>query len=135
MIDASIALAWSLSDERGEDALNVLAHVESHGAIVPTLWTYEVANVLALLQRRRRIDADRAASIGAALDALTIATVPPDAPRWRETTMSLAAQHALTAYDAAYLSLAIATNARLATLDRALHAAAMSRGMEFPLTT
>ena len=102
-----------------------------HGAIVPTLWTYEVANVLTLLVRRRRIESDRAEDIGAALDALEIITVPPDAAHWRETTMSLAAHHALTVYDASYLALAIARNARLATLDGALRAAAESRGIAY----
>lgn len=131
VVDASITLAWLLDDERNDLSESALTHVETHGAIVPTLWSYEVANVLALLVRRERIDTERAATIGAALDALAIVGIPPDATNWRSTTMALAAQYALTVYDASYLSLAITTNARLATLDRALAAAAMSRGLAF----
>jgi len=132
VIDASMALAWSLEDERSGEALAVLDHVEAHGAIVPTLWSYEVANVLALLVRRKRIDTSRAADIGFALDALAIARVPPDAPQWRATTIALAERHKLSAYDAAYLRLALDAGARLASLDRPLVAAARKYGIAFP---
>jgi len=90
-----------------------------------------ITNVLTLLVRRGRIDADHANVVWAALDALEIARVPPDAPQWRESTMAHAAQFALSAYDASYLTLAVAANARLATLDGALRAAATSRGIAF----
>lgn len=78
-----MALAWSLDDERDDLAAAALEHVEAHGALAPMLWSYEVANVLALLTRRGRLDAERATEIGLALDALRIATVPPDMPKWR----------------------------------------------------
>lgn len=53
VVDASIALVWSLDDERDDGAAAALEHVESQGAIAPTLWSYEVANVLAPLVRER----------------------------------------------------------------------------------
>ncbi|MNY41524.1 hypothetical protein D3C86_1763470 [compost metagenome] len=43
----------------------------------------------------------------------------------------LAQKHALSAYDAAYLSLAISRNAPLATQDRKLAAAAKLENVEF----
>jgi predicted nucleic acid-binding protein len=126
-----MALAWSLDDERDDLAAAALEHVEAHGALAPMLWSYEVANVLALLTRRGRLDAERATEIGLALDALRIATVPPDMPKWRAGTMSLAATYDLTVYDASYLRLAVVTGAQLATRDRALQTAARTLGIEF----
>jgi hypothetical protein len=46
VIDASISLAWSLDDETDSRADEALAIVEQSGALVPTLWTYEIANSL-----------------------------------------------------------------------------------------
>ncbi len=131
VIDASVTLAWSLPDEKDSKAARVLELVERGGALAPTLWSYEIANVLSSLVKRNRIDSDRATGISAALDALSIVTVPPDAFDWRATTMSLAARFELTGYDAAYLSLTIASRSVLATLDRDLHRAAMQCGVAF----
>ena len=131
MVDASTSLAWSLDDERDDEAIRILEHVELHGALAPILWTYEIANALSVLIRRKRIDAARAISINVALDALPIVMVKPETSNWRNTTIELAREHALTVYDASYLALAIAADARVATLDRALQAAARSRGIAF----
>jgi len=81
--------------------------------------------------RRNRLPADRAGDIGAALDSIRIVTIPPDMPNWRAGTMSLAAAHDLTVYDASYLRLAIIAGAQLATRDRALQHAARVLGIEF----
>jgi predicted nucleic acid-binding protein len=48
-------------------------------------------------------------------------------PSWLKV-VDLAREHDLTAYDAAYLQLAVALNIRLATLDRRLAAAAQTLG-------
>ena len=45
-------------------------------------------------------------------------------------TLTLARQHGLTAYDAAYLELAVRAGARLASLDNSLRRAAESMGVE-----
>jgi predicted nucleic acid-binding protein len=45
--------------------------------------------------------------------------------------MWLSAAHTLSAYDASYLTLAIATDARLATLDASLPAAAVHHGVSY----
>jgi len=130
VVDASIALAWSLADEATAAADRALAHVERHGALVPTLWTYEICNVLALLVRRKRIQPDLAASIGLALDALDITSVSPQGAAWRVATTALAQRFSLSVYDAAYLQLAIAADASLATADKALGAAARTYGID-----
>jgi len=90
VIDASIALAWSLDDELGGSADEVLTLVERSGALVPTLWTYEIANSLAHFVRRSRIDAERARTMVAAFARLSITPVPPEAHDWYAETSALA---------------------------------------------
>lgn len=87
--------------------------------------------MLTLLVRRKRLVAERAADIGAALDSLRIVTVPPDMPSWRAATTSLAAAHHLTVYDASYLRLAVIAGAQLASCDHALQNASRMLGIEF----
>ncbi len=131
VIDASIALAWSLAEETNEDADRALTIVVQEGALVPTLWIYEVANAVGHLVRRARLDATGAAMIVAALDKLRITAVPPDAPGWYEESNALAFKHALTLYDASYLHLAVVSRSKLVTADKKLQAAARSEGVIF----
>ena len=131
VVDSSVALGWSLEDETDATADATLAHVERHGALVPSLFRYEIANVLALLVRRKRIARERGNTIGLALDALDIVSVPPGGVAWCLEVTALASEHRLTVYDASYLHLALEAKARLATSDRALLAAADAYGMAF----
>ncbi len=131
VIDASISLAWSLDDETDSRADEALAIVERSGALVPTLWTYEIANSLTHFVRRSRLDAARARTILSAFRQLNIVAVPPEATDWYQETNALAMKHGLTMYDAAYLHLAIAARVRMATADRKLGAAATAEGIAF----
>ena len=131
VIDASISLAWSLDDETDSRADEALTIVEQSGALVPTLWTYEIANSLTHFVRRSRLDTVRAQTILSALSQLNIVAVPPEAADWYVETNALAMKHGLTMYDAAYLHLAIAARVRLATADKKLGAAATAEGAAF----
>jgi predicted nucleic acid-binding protein len=131
VIDASIALAWSLDDETDSRADEALTIVEQSGALVPTLWTYEIANSLTHFVRRSRLDPVRAQTILSALRQLNIVAVPPEAADWYVEANALAMKHGLTMYDATYLHLAVATRVRLATADKKLGAAATAEGVAF----
>jgi len=131
VIDASIALKWSLDDETDSRADEALTIVEHSGALVPTLWTYEIANSLTHFVRRSRLDIVRAQTILSALSQLNIVAVPPEAAGWFVETNALAMKHGLSMYDAAYLHLAIAARVRLATADKRLGAAATAEGAAF----
>lgn len=131
VIDASISLAWSLDDETDSRADEALTIVEHSGALVPTLWTYEIANSLTHFVRRSRLDIVRAQTILSALSQLNIVAVPPEAAGWYVETNALAMKHGLSMYDAAYLHLAIAARVRLATADKRLGAAATAEGAAF----
>ena len=61
VLDASVALAWCFDNEATEAADHVLERVAHDTAAVPAIWHVEVANVLALAERRRRITRARSA--------------------------------------------------------------------------
>jgi predicted nucleic acid-binding protein len=53
VIDASVALAFCFKDELTDAISRLLNQLQNGAAAVPTLWPLEVANVLALAERRR----------------------------------------------------------------------------------
>lgn len=129
VVDASIALAWVFPEERTEQVEGVLARVASEGAIVPAIWSLEIANTLLVGERRGRLSAEQV-RIGVELYSRLPLTV--DVPT-RQTdfglVLPLARSRGLTSYDASYLELAHRTSSELATLDERLHGAAMAMGV------
>ena len=120
VVVASIAAAWLLPDE-GDDACDrVLGRIQTSYGIAPSIFRHEVRNILLLAQRRHRIDA---VMMGTLLVELAGLPVQDRGPGDDADVVRLARVHKLTAYDAAYLALALGTGLPLATLDRA-HAVA-----------
>ena len=130
-LDSSLTLAWFFEDERSEAAVALLHRVAEEGAIVPTLWRFEIANGLEMAIRRKRIDLPFRDRAPANLEVLDIET-DRDSDRlvW-STTVQMAGRHQLTVYDAVYLELAQRRRVPLATLDRALRRAADAVGVEW----
>jgi predicted nucleic acid-binding protein len=128
VVDASVSAAWFLPDEATsytEAALQATAEVE---VWVPALWSLEVGNLLLSAQRRRRINDVQRRELVTAAAALRI-RVDREAVSMVELD-DLAAAHGLTAYDAAYLELALRRRLPLATLDAALRKAIRKAGIE-----
>jgi predicted nucleic acid-binding protein len=131
ILDASVTIAWCFQDETTPYTESVLDLVTSGSeAVVPALWPYEIANVLALAERRRRATW---ASIRSFLDRLYTLPVRVDEGRMTvafEQVLATARQRRLSAYDAAYLELAVREGLPLATLDRDLRRAASAVGVK-----
>jgi predicted nucleic acid-binding protein len=126
VLDASAALAWIF--ERADEAeaataRDLLGRLASSEALVPELWHLEVLNALIVGQRRGFVSTAKASDFIAHLDALPIRTEDASFADRKEQIFSLAREHELSAYDAAYLDLAIRRSAPLATFDRRLAAA------------
>ncbi len=124
VLDASLTLAWALPDEASEYSDLVLRHLAAGKAWVPDLWPHEIANALVMAQRRRRITAAQRALFIEELLKLPIEVAHAPARTVLEVHGTLADRYALTAYDAAYLDLALRNGLPLATQDKALAAAA-----------
>jgi predicted nucleic acid-binding protein len=129
VLDASLTLAWALPDEATNYTDAILRQIAAGKAWVPDLWPHEVANGLVMAQRRRRLTAAQRALFIEELLKLPIEVVRAPARTVLETQSSLADRYALTAYDAAYLDLALRRGLSLATQDKALSAAAAKAGV------
>lgn len=126
ILDASTALAAVLPDEGSTFARAALALSLEQGLVVPALWIYEVQNGLTMALRRNRIDLASATEV---LNVLRELRAEQRAPHGLGEEFRLAQTHALTAYDAAYLAVALATGATLATNDNRLRRSAETLGL------
>jgi len=129
VLDTSVAVSWFFEDEAGEYTTTVLESLTEWEAVVPSLWSLEVANVLLVAERRRRCSEAEAARFIELLESLPIATDDDTARRALHGTYQLAREYDLTAYDAAYLELAMRLGVPLATFDRQLAEAAVKAGV------
>lgn len=129
VVDASVALAWGFPDEHNEYAVAVLLTLERETMLVPALFALEVTNALVMGERRKRL---RQVEIQRFLDLLEGLSIVQDVqPRsvMMSAVLALAREHGLSAYDGAYLELAIREGAPLATVDKALRTAARKAGV------
>ena len=72
VIDASVALAWCFDDEATEATRALLDRFEDERVEVPSLWHLELANALAMSERKGRITPARASEFIALIDGLQI---------------------------------------------------------------
>lgn len=129
VLDASMTVAWLFDDERTAAAHAVMHRVVAEGAIVPSLWRLEVANVLRNAVRRGRCDEAYADRSLARLSRLAIDRDEETDTRAWGATRILARNEDLSLYDAAYLELAIRRHLPLASCDNALLTAAARRNV------
>lgn len=128
VIDASFAGAVVLYDEKDGSAADFARQVIGEsGFIAPSLWIYETANILKNVVRRGRLDASRRDDVIAGLEILSVTLYSPPGLSY---LLSLAQEYRLSAYDAAYIELAVRTGAGLATRDNELNRAAHRAGLE-----
>ena len=129
VLDASVALAWCFEDENTPSARQILARLRAEAASVPATWPIEVANVLALAERRRRITPADSAEFIARLEDVAILVDGETSSRAFGRVLDLAREERLTAYDAAYLELAMRLGVPLASKDANLCNAAQRLGV------
>jgi predicted nucleic acid-binding protein len=131
VLDNSVTMAWCFPDETSaytEGVMNLLAAANG-AAFVPVLWPYEVANILILAVRKSRIPAAKAVEFIEDLESFRI-KIDDGVGYAFNKVYELAEQHRLTAYDAAYLEIAIRKSLPLASLDNELKRAAAASGVE-----
>ncbi|MBY3511532.1 type II toxin-antitoxin system VapC family toxin [Rhizobium laguerreae] len=129
VVDASVAAAWLLADEESRTAEEALSFLETEDALVPGLFWHEMRNILLTAERRKLISNDVLACL-MRLTSLPLRTVSSED---HLPILRLAGKYQLSAYDAAYLALAVAENVSLATLDTGLERAASAESLTFGL--
>ena len=126
VLDASVTMPWFFPDEATPFTEGLLDALGEQALWAPALWVLECTNVLQSAQRRRRIDAYRRAEIAGQLNELPV-RLDLQTPDFVSLDR-LASTHGLSAYDAAYLELALRRSLVLVSLDERLLVAAQSVG-------
>jgi predicted nucleic acid-binding protein len=129
VVDASIALAWCFADEATPAADALLDRLVDEEAAAPALWRLEVANALAMAERRGRLTVAGVTRSVALLQRPTIAIDAEGSERAFRDLLDLARSERLTVYDATYLELALRLGVPLASKDLKLRKAAARLGL------
>lgn len=133
VLDNSVSMRWCFADGSTSDlayADRVLESLRDGPALVPSVWPLEVANVVLRAEARQQITPDTSAAFLAQLRSLRIEIDPGTAGHALVETLEIARRHRLSAYDSAYLELALRRQLALATLDAGLRKAARRVGVE-----
>jgi predicted nucleic acid-binding protein len=131
VLDASLMVARLLSEPHAgldDDLYDLLGASQ---IVVPNHWPVEISNGLWANIRRGRISASDIFGISASLSTFELTVDLSISLHDIAALTQFAVEHGLTAYDAAYLRLAIDRGAALATLDRAMRVAA--KRLDVPL--
>jgi predicted nucleic acid-binding protein len=123
-------MSWCFEDEVDAYTERVLASCAQSKALVPSVWSLEVANVLAIAERRKRLTPTESARFLELLGELAIEHADVPFTRATGSVLTLARELGLSSYDAAYLDLAVRSSLPLATRDRKLMAACRRSGVE-----
>ena len=126
VVDASFAASWFLPDETNPTAADLAKEAVREPPLTPSLFLHEMRSLFVMAARRGR---------GSREDLLQQLEVVEKLYSKHAGSGDglaigrLAFKHNLTSYDATYLGLALEKKAPLATLDRALAAAAKAEGV------
>ena len=132
VLDASIAFSWCFPGDPTEDtpySRRVLQKLATDDAVVPEVWGFEIANVIFVAcNKRKRISQKQIDEYLQLLKALPIRAERNHL--WANVDLeSLARKWNVSAYDAAYLNLALSRKLPLATADDNLKKAAQAEGI------
>jgi len=134
VVDCSVLMAWIAPDETSNYARNIQTTIMRHNIpiIVPPLFFLEVMNVLDVMQKRNRVNAEQAENAFLFLQKLPI-TVDNESILLSSTlhVRQLMQQHGLTSYDASYIEVAKRRKISISTLDKALRKAAQAENLFF----
>jgi predicted nucleic acid-binding protein len=121
VLDASVILTWCFPDENAAMAQQVAGMFKrGDTAVAPASWPHEVLNALLVGVKRKRISEKLVRSFLDDLATLPIILEQFPAGVVFGRVQRLSREHGLTAYDAAYLDLALDRGLPLATLDEDL---------------
>lgn len=128
VLDASIALGWVVGRQASAYGRRIRLRARREPYHAPALWRLEVVNAMRSLERRRAIAPEASAAAVGILERMQPVIHETSLPL--AELLQLARRHDLSAYDAAYLALAIELKMPLACGDGALKAALPRAGVK-----
>ncbi|MEW6689641.1 MAG: type II toxin-antitoxin system VapC family toxin [Pseudomonadota bacterium] len=125
--DNSVVVAWFVESQASSATRALLDRAAAEEVHVPSIWRAEFAATLLALSHNRRLPPARLPAILDELDRLDF--VHDAGPASTRTLIDIARRHALNAYDACYLELALRLKYPLAARDAPLRRAARRAGV------
>ena len=131
ILDASVTLCWCFENQATEYSEAIFERLAGGEEVsVPFMWPVEVANVLVTAERRKALKVAQVTGFVEELSAWPIQVDTLGVDRAFQQILGTAREHNLSAYDAAYLELAMREGLPLATLDEDLKKAAKAVGVK-----
>lgn len=132
VLDASTVLTWCFPDEDTQKALEISERIVAGATVIaPAFWRYEILNALLVGEKRKRLTPELIHAFIADLNKLPVSVDDQATPEIVfNTTQALCRKCRLTAYDAAYLEIAMRGGYPLATADDELRRAARAEGVQ-----
>lgn len=133
VLDASVAFSWCFPGDPTENtpySRRILSKLATDDAVVPEIWGFEIANVIFVaFNKRKRISQKQIDEYLHLLRALPIRVESNDL--WINVALeSQARKWNLSAYDTAYIDLALRKKLPIATTDDSLKLAAAAEGIQ-----
>ena len=129
VLDCSVTMAWCFEDECDAYADAVLGALGRADALVPAIWPLEVANVLLVGERGKRLEKADSARFAELLRGLPIVVESLAGDAALDRVLGLGREFGLSSYDASYLELAMRQGLALATRDKELARACKKAGV------
>lgn len=127
VLDNSVTMRWLFGDGSAAEqtyANQVLTAIEDGNVLVPGVWCLEVSNVIARAESKYGLTEARSSEFVHVLQQMNIQVDAETCNHAMSASLQLARRYHLSAYDAAYLELALREGVSLATLDDELIKAA-----------
>ena len=117
ILDCSVYMSWCFNEETIKASSKILNSITKKGIIVPSLWVYEVTNTLTVSVRRKKLTVADAHDL---INNIQLLPIEFDKPTIENMSniFNIANEHKLSAYDAAYIELALRTNTQIASFDK-----------------
>lgn len=127
ILDNSVTSGWFLENRASPCTEAIAVRLNDEAAHAPALWELELTNVLRTACLRQRMTTEHAQAVVADLGALPIEVDRTSVRRGELLALSL--RFGSSAYDAAYLELALRLQLPIATRDGPLPEAAVASGV------
>jgi predicted nucleic acid-binding protein len=124
VVDASFIIAHVLGEDAAIEQADLITTLRQGKLIAPAHWPAEISNALITNVRRKRISLEDVGLILHELAAYDIEVRQAFAGE-AARLVAISSEQNLTAYDAAYVILAMDLKASIATLDKAMRQAAL----------
>lgn len=129
VLDCSVTMSWLIQDEENLDSIKLREELFEGQAIVPSLWSLEVANVLLQSEKKKRITPFQSSACIKLLQNMPIQIDSKTSELAMNRVLELSREYKLSIYDACYLELSLRLPCPLATLDKQLTLAAKGAGI------